>query len=66
MVSNHLLRQYTLKRGLKLDQNLQRRLGIQPISPTETRGPHSQIAVSEPVALNIMHTLGLDPFEIGI
>jgi hypothetical protein len=66
MVGNRLLRQYALEQKLKLDQNLKRRLGIQPIGPTKTRGAHSQIVISESIALKVMSRLGLDPFEVGI
>lgn len=66
MVSNHLLREYALMYKLKLNQNLKRRLGIQSISPTKTRGSHSQIAISESIAIKIMNALGLDPYDVGI
>jgi hypothetical protein len=66
MVPNRLLRDQALKQNLKLDQNLQRRLGIQSIGATKTRGIHSRVAVSESIALKVMNILGLDPYDIGI
>jgi hypothetical protein len=66
MVSNHLLRKYALERKIKMDQNLKRRLGIQSIGPTKTRGAHSQIVMSESIALKVMSRLGLDPYDVGI